>query len=73
MLVKRTEKPTSVRNKSKCKDKEGVDYGGDVGCVGSGDEVMGNEAGEVGRIQILECFETITRDLDLILDLMGSH
>lgn len=52
---------------------EGVDYAGGVGCVGSGNEVMGSEAGEMGRIQILECFETITRDLDLILDLMGSH
>lgn len=73
MLVKRTRKPTSVRHKSRCKGTEGIDYAGGVGCVGSGDEVMGSEAGEMGRIQILECFETITRDLDLILDLMGSH
>lgn len=44
-----------------------------VGCVGSEDEVMGSGAREVGRIQSLKCFETIARNLDFILDLMGSH
>lgn len=35
-----------------------VDCGG-VGCVGRQDEIVHSEAREVGRIQILECFETI--------------
>lgn len=43
-----------------------------VGCVGSDDEVMGNGARVVDRIQGLECFETIARNLDFILDLMGE-
>lgn len=51
-----------------------VDYGGLCGgCEGKEDEVMGTEAREVGRIQILECCETIGRNLDFVLDLMESH
>lgn len=45
----------------------------DVRCVGSDVEVMGNEASKVGRIQSLECFETIARNVDFILVLKGSH
>lgn len=40
--------------------------------VGSEDEVMGSGGREVGRIQSLECFETIARNWYFILNLKGE-
>ena len=42
-----------------------------VGCVREEDEVTGSKAREVGRIQILECFETIGRNFDFIFVFLG--
>lgn len=44
-----------------------------VGYVWLEDEAVGSEGRELGSIQSLECFDTIARNLDFILDFMGSH
>lgn len=35
--------------------------------MGKEDEAVGSEGRDMGSIQILECFETIARNLDFIL------